>query len=211
MIHRCGSVPTMWSLNRPTSIRTLSGGSSVVQFLCRMDAPATGIHYLTSEAEKMGATIIHPRVGGFSALSSKAKTFAKQNGSHLIPFGMDQQYRDPDTGEERYALITGNLGGVPTRHGHNQRCWQSTQDLPRPTQAPALGRQPHSAQQLAIPPMIIPIASPGDCCSRHPTPPPVRPIETLRISEECGQSQLRIIHSQSSNQIHLRISGHSNT
>ena len=25
-----------------------------------------------------------------------------------------EQYRDPDTGEERYALITGNLYGLPT-------------------------------------------------------------------------------------------------
>ena len=39
----------------------------------------------------MGATIIHPQVGGFSALSSKAKTFAEQHGSHLIPFGMDHE------------------------------------------------------------------------------------------------------------------------
>ena len=48
--------------------------------------------------------------------------------------------------EPREATCLGaDSGGVAARRGHNQRCRQSAQDLPRPTQAPELGRQPHSA------------------------------------------------------------------
>jgi hypothetical protein len=59
--------------------------------------------------------------------------------------GGEQALRGWGQSLARHPSKGANSGGVAARRRHNQRCWQSAQDLPRPTQAPELGRQPHSA------------------------------------------------------------------